>query len=201
MSEDNKIWLYKELDSAKKFGVLEKYFDNSIIKENINQKFVLREYQREAFSRFIYYFEEYPDKKTPIHLLFNMATGSGKTLIMAGLILYLYKKGHRNFLFFVDSTNIIEKTKDNFLNNLSIKYLFNQKIIINNNEIKINKVDNFEGINNNDINICFTTIQKLHSDLITEKENSLTFEDFKNKKIVLLSDESHHTQGKTKQKN
>ena len=52
----------------------------------------------------------------PLHLLFNMATGSGKTLIMAGLILYLYEKGYRNFLFFVNSTNIIEKTKDNFLN-------------------------------------------------------------------------------------
>jgi type III restriction enzyme len=58
-----------------------------------------------------------------------MATGSGKTLIMAGLILYLYEKGYRNFLFFVNATTIIEKTKDNFLNNLSIKYLFSQKIV------------------------------------------------------------------------
>ncbi|MDA0062985.1 DEAD/DEAH box helicase family protein [Brachyspira hyodysenteriae] len=31
--------------------------------------------------------------------MFNMATGSGKTLIMASLILYLYEKGYRNFLF------------------------------------------------------------------------------------------------------
>ena len=43
-----------------------------------------------------------------------MATGSGKTLIMAGIILYLYDKGYRNFLFFVNSDNVIEKTKDNF---------------------------------------------------------------------------------------
>ena len=57
-----------------------------------------------------------------------MATGSGKTLIMAGLILYLYEQGFKNFLFFVNSTNIIEKTKDNFLNPLSSKYLFNQNI-------------------------------------------------------------------------
>ena len=52
-----------------------------------------------------------------------MATGSGKTLIMAGAIIYLYKQGYRNFLFFVNSTNIINKTRENFLNPLSSKYL------------------------------------------------------------------------------
>src|SRR5438067_442729 len=55
-----------------------------------------------------------------------MATGSGKTLMMAGLILYLYEKGYRNFLFFVNSTNIIDKTRDNFLNDTSINYLLNK---------------------------------------------------------------------------
>ena len=64
----------------------------------------------------------------------------------------------------------------------------------------IKKVDNFEGVSNDDINICFTTIQKMHSDLISEKKNSLTFEDFKDKKIVLLADEAHHGQVQTKQK-
>jgi len=193
-------WLYDELDTVKKFGVLNPYMEiPSFIKDNLNPNFELRPYQKDAFARFFYYFNEYLDKEYPIHLLYNMATGSGKTLIMAGLILYLYEKGHRNFLFFVNSTNIIEKTKDNFLNNLSIKYLFNKKIVINNKQIKINKVDNFEGISGEDINICFTTIQKLHSDLYAEKENSLTFEDFKSKKIVLLSDESHHGQVQTKQ--
>jgi len=194
-------WLYEDFDTAKKFGVLDSYMDiPSYVKENLNQSFELRPYQKEAFARFFYYINKYPERESTVHLLYNMATGSGKTLIMAGLILYLYEKGYRNFLFFVNSTNIIEKTKDNFLNNTSIKYLFNKKIIINNKEIKINKVDNFEGISQEDINICFTTIQKLHSDLYAEKENSLTFEDFKNKKIVLLSDESHHGQVQTKQK-
>ena len=193
-------WLYDELDTAKKFGVLSEYLETpNFIKDNLNPNQPLRVYQKEAFARFFYYLEKYPDKEQQMHILYNMATGSGKTLIMAGLILYLYKKGYRNFLFFVNSSNIIEKTKDNFLNNLSIKYLFNQKIVINNREIKINKVDNFEGVNKEDINICFTTIQKLHSDLYSEKENSLTFEDFKTQKIVLLSDESHHGQVQTKQ--
>ena len=45
---------------------------------------------------------------------------------MAGLILYLYQQGYRNFLFFVNSTNIIDKTRDNFLNDTSVKYLFNK---------------------------------------------------------------------------
>lgn len=197
----HKKWLYEELDTAKKFGVLTEFLDTpNFVKESLNPDFELRPYQQDAFARFFYYFNQYPDKEYPIHMLYNMATGSGKTLIMAGLILYLYEKGHRNFLFFVNSTNIIEKTKDNFLNNLSIKYLFGQKIVINNKEIKINKVDNFEGVNKEDINICFTTIQKLHSDLYAEKENSLTFEDFKSQKIVLLSDETHHGQVQTKQK-
>lgn len=196
----HKKWLYDELDSAKKFGLLSQFLDTpSFIKENLNSNFELRPYQQEAFARFFYYLNQYPEKQYPIHLLYNMATGSGKTLIMAGLILYLYEKGYRNFLFFVNSTNIIEKTKDNFLNNLSIKYLFNKKIVINNKEIKISKVENFEGVNIDDINICFTTIQKLHSDLYAEKENSLTFEDFRTKKIVLLADEAHHGQVQTKQ--
>ena len=122
-----------------------------------------------------------------------MATGSGKTLIMAGLILYLYEQGYRNFLFFVNADNIIEKTKDNFLNETSKKYLFNEIIYLNGEQVSIDKVENFEGVNPDNISICFTTIQKLHSDLNTERENGLTFEDFARKKIVLLSDESHHT--------
>ena len=33
----------------------------------------------------------------PVHLMFNMATGSGKTLIMAANIVFLISKGYRNF--------------------------------------------------------------------------------------------------------
>ena len=128
-----------------------------------------------------------------------MATGSGKTLIMAGLILYLYEQGYRNFLFFVNADNIIEKTKDNFLNQGSEKYQFNEYIYLNGEQITIAKVENFDGVNPDNINICFTTIQKLHSDLNTERENGLTFDDFAKKKIALLSDEAHHTNVSTKE--
>ena len=169
------------------------------LKDNLNPKFELRPYQEEAFARFLLCFEEdFDGKEKPLHFLFNMATGSGKTLIMAGLILYLYEKGYRNFLFFVNSTNIIEKTKDNFLNPLSFKYLFNEPIHFGSVRVAVTPVPNFEGVNENDINICFTTIQQLHIDLNTQKENALTYEDFRDKKIVLLADEAHHINTSTK---
>lgn len=193
-------FLYEQLDSVSKLGFLKKEMPDFVV-ENLNPSFELREYQKEAFARFFHCFNEmYEDKEHPLHLLFNMATGSGKTLIMAGLILYLYEQGYRNFLFFVNSTNIIEKTKDNFLNNLSGKYLFNKKISFKNKPTAIKQVDNFDGVSADDINICFTTIQKLHSDLHNEKENGLTFEDFAKKKIVLISDEAHHGQVQTRQR-
>jgi len=196
-SLDEKDWLYKEFNILSKNNVFNKEVPPHIT-QNLYWK--LRDYQIEAFTRFFYYYEKYNGKKLPIHLFYNMATGSGKTLVMAGLILDLYKRGYRNFLFFVNSTNIIEKTKDNFLNNLSSKYLFNNKIIIDNKQIKINQVDNFEGINHDNINICFTTIQGLHSLLTNYRENSLTYEDFKDKKIAIISDEAHHINAWTRNK-
>jgi type III restriction enzyme len=132
--------------------------------------------------------------KTKINhqLLFHMATGSGKTLMMAGLMLDLYKRGYSNFLFFVNSTNIIEKTRDNFTNIGSAKYLFNQELNLNGLPIRVQSVSNFQGSNPANINIVFTTIQGLHQQLTIPHENSLTLEDFKSQKVVLISDEAHH---------
>ena len=167
--------------------------------DNLNPTFELREYQRETFARFLLCFENnFPGEGNPLHFLFNMATGSGKTLIMAGLILYLYEQGYRNFLFFVNSTNIIEKTKDNFLNPRATKYLFSENIYFEGKRVSVTQVDNFDGVNENDINICFTTIQQLHTDMTTEKENALTYENFAEQQIVLLADEAHHMNAKTK---
>lgn len=183
--------LSQEYDVLSKMGYLKKDIPKYIT-VNLNPRFKLRPYQIEAIARFIHYFEENPNRKKPTQLLFNMATGSGKTLLMAADILYLYDKGYRNFLFFVNSTNIIEKTRDNFLNPLSSKYLFNQKIKFEDKEVSIREVSNFDEANEEDINIIFTTIQGLHSQLNLFRENSITFEDFKDKKIVLISDEAHH---------
>lgn len=192
---------------------LYKIFDNSIvkrtveqvdlpkwIKDNLKPEFTLRPYQIEAFKRYVFLdeedFDEKPDK--PMHLLYNMATGSGKTLVMAGLILHLYQKGYRNYLFFVNSNNIIQKTKENFLNVQASKYLFNEKIIIDGRNVLIKEVDNFDEADIQNINIKFTTIQQLHIDLNNTKENSVTYEDFENKKLVLIADEAHHLNAGTK---
>ena len=171
------------------------------MKQGLSKRIELREYQKEAFENFITYFEnEKLNKNKQIHTLFHMATGSGKTVIMAGLILYLYEKGYRNFLFFVNQMNILEKTKDNFVNTLSGKYLFDEELNYLGEKVKINVVDNFQRdvFENNNINICFTTIQKLHLDLFENKENAMTRDDFENNKVVFISDESHHLNTFTK---
>lgn len=174
-----------------------KALDREVIPNYIadNLKHNLRPYQEESFRRYIYSdrndFEGKPNK--PYHLLYNMATGSGKTLVMAGLILYLFEKGYRNFLFFVNSNNIIEKTKDNFLNNQASKYLFSDKIMIDGQEVHVKEIDNFDEADTENINIKFVSIQMLTSGLLLNvRENGLSFEDFEDRKLVLIGDEAHH---------
>ncbi len=192
--------LYETFNSIKEsFG--QDYFTSRLdgeIVQNLNPKFELREYQKEALGRFDFYFGGYQKRKFPAQLLFHMATGSGKTLVMAANILQLYKQGYCNFIFFVNSVNIIEKTKDNFLNPLSEKYLFAPKIKFGEKEVFVKEVQNFEAVSPEDINILFTTIQGLHTRLNYPRENALTYEDFSDKEIVLISDEAHHLQTITK---
>ena len=152
-------YLYEVLESINEAGLLKALPD--FLEKSLAESIVLRDYQKEAFRYFISYKEnEALSKNKQIHTLLHMATGSGKTVIMAGLILYLYTKGYRNFLFFVNQTNILEKTKENFLNNLSSKYLFADNIEYYGEKIKINEVDNFAAIPNfsYDINICLSLI-------------------------------------------
>jgi len=191
--------LRQECDTLHNLDVIKKEIPEYVT-DNLNPAFQLRPYQIEAISRFIYYLEEYPRRIKPSQLLFHMATGSGKTLLMAANILYLYNKGYRNFLFFVNSTNIIEKTRDNFLNPGSRKYLFNTNIQIGDKRVEIKEVSNFEASNKDNINILFTTIQGLHSAMTTPRENSITYEDLKEKNIVIVSDEAHHINSWTKNK-
>ena len=193
----NEQFLYQKVDILKEEAI--SIDIPEIITKGLSKKIILREYQIEAFKNFLVYYENDNLKKNKqIHTLFHMATGSGKTVIMAGLILYLYTKGYRKFLFFVNQTNILEKTIENFTNPLSSKYLFNDVIEYLDNKINIKKVDNFSDNKTEDIEILFTTIQKLHIDLFEAKENSLTYDDFENNRIVFISDESHHVNSLTK---
>ena len=61
-----------------------------------NLRHAPRTYQTDALVTWL----KYVDNKhsEPVQLLFNMATGSGKTYIMAALMLDLYRRGWRNFL-------------------------------------------------------------------------------------------------------
>ncbi|HEC63825.1 MAG TPA: hypothetical protein ENI23_00860, partial [bacterium] len=189
--------LLQQFDTLDDLGIF-KYEFKEFVVNNLSPNIALRPYQENAIARFEYYLDGYPKRQNPIHLLFHMATGSGKTILMTTNILYLYKQGYRNFIFFVNSTNTIEKTRANFLAKDSSKYLFNQKIIFDYQEVQVNEVQNFEAANPDDINILFTTIQGLHSRLNNPSENTVTFEEMANSKLVLISDEAHHINTLTK---
>lgn len=163
------------------------------VADNLGHK--LRPYQEHALSQFIFTQEIDQADLYSNHLLFHMATGSGKTLVLASNILYLFKEQNKqNFIFFVNSDAIIKKTKDNLTNTNSLKYLFRKEgIVIDGNQIDIQIVDVFPSLPDpHTIYLKLTTIQKLHLDLTEPRENSLTFEGLEELEIVLLADEAHH---------
>ncbi|HFR3838224.1 TPA: DEAD/DEAH box helicase family protein [Streptococcus suis] len=156
-----------------------------------NLKYPLRPYQQEAIGRYLHYKTD-NNRVIPEQVLYNMATGSGKTLLMAAIILEKYQQGERNFIFFVNNDNILTKTKDNFLESASGKYLFAEKIVMDGQIVTVREVTDFSDSRDDSINIVFTTIQKLHQDLNTPRENRLSYEQFKDISVVMLADEAHH---------
>ncbi|WRB10260.1 DEAD/DEAH box helicase family protein [Helicobacter pylori] len=162
-----------------------------------NLKKELRDYQKKAIH---HYLEKRQSNPTQKHFMFEMATGSGKTLVMAGLILECYKQGYQNFIFFVNSTSILEKTKLNFTDSVSSKYLFSETIHINDENTEIKSINNLNESHNSTINIYFSTIQGLFSLFTKAKENAITLEDLKDQKLVFLADEAHHLNTETKKK-
>ncbi len=156
-----------------------------------NLKHPLRPYQQEAIGRYLHYKSE-NNRVSPEQVLYNMATGSGKTLLMAAVILEKYQQGERNFVFFVNNDNILTKTKDNFLESASGKYLFAEKIVMDGQTVIVREVTDFSDSRDDSINIVFTTIQKLHQDLNIPRENRLSYEQFKDISVVMLADEAHH---------
>jgi len=194
--------LYEELSAVEKSVFGDGYYksllgSHTFVTENLAKTIELRNYQQEALGRYFYYLEQYKSKVKPLHLLFNMATGSGKTVIMAAAILDLYSKGYRNFIFFTRLGNIVEKTRLNFLQAESSKYLFNDPIRHDGKTVHINQVTSFAGTNPNDINIMFCTTADLHYKLNNPSENSISFEELESQRIVLIADEAHNLSAET----
>ena len=174
-----------------------------------NLRYPLYDWQRIAIENFLIN-ERMREKKSkkalstkeallPNHLMFNMATGSGKTLVMAALILYYYNAGYRNFIFFVNQNAILGKTQANFIDSTHNKYLFKENIVIDGERVNIREVDMFSS-SCDDIQIKFTTIQKLHNDIYKESENSLLLSDLQKRDIILFGDEAHHLNASTNKK-
>lgn len=205
-------WLFGKKGNKITDGILNSMFYKPkdiplYIQENLADK--LRPYQKKALGSLDFMLsEEYASQITEEnyqnkHLLFNMATGSGKTMVMASTILYMYQEfGYQNFLFFVNSDAIIMKTKENLLNSESSKYLFSKDgIIIDGEKIVIESVNDFPiNSSKNTIYLKLTTIQGLHEDLNNTKENAITYDSLKHNKMVMFGDEAHHFNADTKKK-
>lgn len=167
-----------------------------------NLKHSLRQYQRSAL-----FYLDWSQRQKDVderynQLMFNMATGSGKTDVMAAIILYYYKEfDYTNFLFVSNTTAVVDKTKDNFLNTNSSKYLFSAPINIDGERVDLKSVESFP-INQetNTVYLKLTTVQSLSNELNDPQENSLTFNDLKKHKIIILADEAHHFNADTKKK-
>ncbi|WP_260254813.1 DEAD/DEAH box helicase family protein, partial [Neisseria meningitidis] len=170
-----------------------------------NLKYPFFEWQKSALENFVIFdraskLKDFPDiKNRPTHLLFNMATGAGKTMMMAALILYYFEKGYRHFLFFVNQNNIVDKTENNFIDPAHSKFLFTEKILQGDQVIPIHKVETFSP-HSDGIEIKFTSIQKLYNDIHTERENQTTLADLHELNLVMLGDEAHHLNAQTKGK-
>jgi type III restriction enzyme len=172
----------------------------SYITENL--KYTPHDFQAEAVENFIFYLESEinpvtqkdfrTDRNKPVHLMFNMATGSGKTLVMAANILYLLNQGFKKILFITHQSNILNKTKENLTNVHHQKYLFTPEINLNSKLINLREVKKFTNTDNYEIK--YTTIHKLHRELSPKniRENVNTQDELNKLKIAILADEAHH---------
>lgn len=184
-----------------------------------NLKHRLRNYQINALQNFHYAlnyknwdwnFDESAEPDADLlnirQFMFWMATGSGKTDVMAALILYLYKeRGFQNFVFTTTLTSVLEKTKDNLGNQTSDKYLFKQSVWIEGKRVKVRLVRTVpEAPEPNTINILIANVSKIANALKPENiresigDVQLSPSDFQDKKFVVLADEAHHFNAETK---
>lgn len=169
------------------------------ITDNLHPTKQLRDYQQRALKHFIWLYEN--DRANAKHLLFNMATGTGKTLVMASVVLFLYEKGYRNFLFLVHQVQIKDQAVINFTKYKFEKYLFNPKgIKINGQNVDVKAVDNVADAGRNAINFMFFSTSMLYNRLKETSENGLSAEDFFSNDIVIIADEAHRLNVDTRSK-
>lgn len=167
-----------------------------------NLKHQLRDYQKQSLYNLNYTQKDANVASRFNQLLFHMATGSGKTDVMAADMLYFYHEfGYQNFLFVVNTNAVIAKTRENMLNVQSPKYLFSQPLSIDGSTIELREVTRFP--TNSEPGVIYlrlTTIQTLANELNTPRENGLTYGDLEKQKLIILADEAHHFSAGTKSK-
>lgn len=167
-----------------------------------NLKHQLRDYQKQSLYNLNYTQKDANVASRFNQLLFHMATGSGKTDVMAADMLYFYHEfGYQNFLFVVNTNAVIAKTRENMLNVQSPKYLFSQPLNIDGTPIELREVTRFP--TNSEPGVIYlrlTTIQTLANELNTPRENGLTYSDLEKQKLIILADEAHHFSAGTKSK-
>ena len=167
-----------------------------------NLKHQLRDYQKQSLYNLNYTQKDAHVASRFNQLLFHMATGSGKTDVMAADMLYFYHEfGYQNFLFVVNTNAVIAKTRENMLNVQSPKYLFSQPLNIDGTPIELREVTRFP--TNSEPGVIYlrlTTIQTLANELNTPRENGLTYGDLEKQKLIILADEAHHFSAGTKSK-
>lgn len=225
---------YNELKEDKNYKSKLDSFSNDKIANfeflNKNLKFSLREYQEKALFVLQYfmslqqddYFKQKITEKLDDHEIpfysFEMATGAGKTLLMGANLLYLFKKGHKDFLIITPNTTIYEKTIRNFT-------VDDKRSVFNiDTPLKFNLVtgDSYKDKTcaydeNADVSIFVFNIQKFFERISgkqdeskgisythrpleesywkDEQNNTIPFVDFLRKReLVVITDEAHHYQ-------
>lgn len=206
--------------------------EQSFIKDlENNLAFDFRYYQKQALAILGMFWnapeDYYPPKRDAIEEVdghnipfycFEMATGSGKTLLMAANVLYLLNKGIKDIFIIVKGKTIYDKTIREFdINNK--KSIFNKAMDYKYNLITgenyQNRSSNYD--DNADFNLFVFNIEKFFekSGQTGEKTMKVTkpweesvwrdakgytisLSDFlKQKKIAIITDEAHHYQNKT----
>lgn len=167
------------------------------ISDNLSKP--LRDYQIEAVKHFIYLYESGQIDKAK-HVLFNMATGTGKTLTMAAIVLYLYEWGYRHFVFLVHQVQIKKQAVANLTDKHFDKYLFAKTVKFNGKSIAIKAIERFDDGKKDGINFMFFSTQMLYERINNDKENSISRDDFIQNNTIIIADEAHRLNVDTRKK-